>query len=300
MPATAVKAVPRKGPIVPSDCDVVPMTEALAAKFRDMPPLPGERILRDTRIAYLLKAIEEVVLPFLWVQVHVNGRTYRANGQTTSHIFSEGSARILKGMPVVVTTYDVDAIEDASTVYGAIDSGKSVRTISDITNAYHGGNPRLQKHNKTYVQLCQTGLAYAVYGLRHDRRRNLTPLQRGALLHDNLDFIDATSKIIQGKTPETAHMWRAPVIASMKLTYDTDKIAFREFWCYVQHGNNAPRTPITLRDYLRSTNLSASAVNLRTDSAPAMFEKCIRAWNAWRRGEDMRKILAVNSVPKIL
>lgn len=299
MPDT-LRAVPSvvKNALLPSECEVQPVTPRLAAMFRDMPPLSGERGLNEGRIAFLLKAVQETVLPFFWTVIKVAGKAYRANGQHTSYMFNNDAGLIQPGMIAVVTTYECDTMEEASTIYGAIDSSKSARTIHDITSAYQGGNSRLQKHHKTFVQLCQTGLVYAVFGVQYDRRKDITPLQRGTLLYENLDFIDTAQKVIQGKTPDTSHMWRAPVLAAMKLTYDIDKAAFREFWCFVQHGNNAPQTPITLRDYLRSTNLSASAVNLKTDPAPVMLEKCIRAWNAWRRDEDLKRCQTAGNIPK--
>jgi len=300
MPAMSVVKNDVVMPILPVRSEVVPLTIELAAEFRDMTPMPGERPLNEYRIAFLIKAIQEAVLPFQWYVVEVNGRIYRINGQTTSYMFCEDPKLILPGMGVCLTTYEADTMEEASTVYGAVDSARSARSISDITNSFHAGNPRLQKHKKTFVNRCQTGLAYYAFGLRYDRRRDITPLQRGRLLAENLDFIDETAKIIPKQGPEYTHLWRAPVIAAMRATYEVDKIAFRSFWSLTQHGNNTPVTITKLRDYLRTTNLSVSKLSGRTDSSPNMYEKCVRAWNAWRQNRTMNKCLATGTIPKAI
>lgn len=288
----------------PEDVDVVPVTLELAHQYDSMAMWKGERLLSSSRMAYLLDSIPKVSLPFLWYSARVKNVVYRMNGQNTSRLFVERPGLIRKGMVAVISKFRcMDDIE-AAWLYSSIDNRISSRSANEVNNSFRGGHPRLSKHSKATVSLCSAGIRMSVNGV--DTRAQLSAIDRGELLLNNLDFIDDVSSIVMAKNERTKHIWRAPVVYGMHKTYPiVDRELFFKFWEAVRDGDDVRGTmPDLLREYLIATGLGGTtARRSKVHGRHVMCEKIIKAWNAWRESKSyisVSRIVTTNVIPPVI
>lgn len=289
-------------PLVPDkDGQLLPLTPQLAEEFDRMSRWKGERDLNPSRMAYLLTSMNVVALPFVWITVTIAELLYRMNGQHSSRLFCERPALIRPGMIVHRVNYSCDTLEQISKLYGTIDARASARTISEVNRSFSQGHPRLDKHTRSFINLCSTGIRTATRGITD--RSSLSVVELGELLLGHLDFIDFVAEILPKKTSTASHLWRSPVLYALYRTWEVDADAAKKFWILVRDGDHPRDTPPDmLRDYLKATTLGGghggSARSSRINSRGIMAEKLIRGWNAWREDRSLRIIPGRGNIPK--
>lgn len=269
------------------------VTQSLAARFRDMDPVPHDRPLNPKRVeAYRKMLAAGLFRPVQWATVHCNETqaTYRVNGKHTSNLFAEYE-ELPQAVHATIEHYHCDDLDDVARLYATFDSRTQVRTTNDINRAFAAIDPELAEIPTKIINLCVTGISYSLHG---DHYKNLGAAERAeALLDaDNKQFIAWVSSILGANNDSTRLLWRGPVVAAMCATFRKSKKAANEFWMAVRDGSGAtPKTPDrVLNRFLLSRTVSHGGMSAsgRSSSktvchAREMFVKCIHAWNAWRR-----------------
>lgn len=269
------------------------VTQSLAIRFRDMDPVPHDRPLNPKRVeAYRKMLAAGLFRPVQWATVHCNETqaTYRVNGKHTSSLFAEYE-ELPQSLHATIEHYHCDDIDDVARLYATFDSRTQVRTTNDINRAFAAVDPELAEIPTKIINLCVTGIAYAMCG---DGYRDLGAAQRAECLleTENKVFVAWASDVLGTNNDNTRLLWRGPVVAAMCATFRKSRKASSEFWMAVRDGSGAtPKTPDrVLNRFLLSRTVSHGGMTTGGRSASKtvcgpreMFVKCIHAWNAWRR-----------------
>lgn len=267
-----------------------PVTQSLAAKFRDMDPVPHDRPLNPKRLdAYRKMLAAGLFRPVQWATVHCHetGTTYRVNGKHTSNLFAEYE-HLPQTLHATIEHYHCDDLDDVARLYATFDSRTQVRTTADINRAFAAVDPDLCDVPIPVVNLCVTAICYARDGEQYAQR---PAAERAECLLDdaNKSFITWVADVLAGSRENTGHMWRSPVVSAMYATFQKSKKASHEFWMAVRDGTGANhKSPDrVLSRFLLSKTVKRSVHKNRgkgTIAGPReMYVKCLHAWNAWRR-----------------
>jgi hypothetical protein len=127
--------------IVKKSAELLPLTRELALHVANMMPLPGERELKPSRVAFFQTHLERQTFASpTWSTCVVkdSGREYRADGQHTSHALSQTSEeQFPPGLTVTLQHFEIDSIElDAAKLFDLFDNPKSVRSNLDAIGIY--------------------------------------------------------------------------------------------------------------------------------------------------------------------
>ena len=108
----------------------------------------------------------------------------------------------------------------------------------------------------------------------------------------------------QTRTRENAHLWRAPVVSIMILTYRSGRFNAEVFWEKVKTGEmlKTDDPQFVLRDFLMSHSSKAKLLRKPVASPHEFVYKCIYAWNAFLKGRKVKviKYLPSYSIPEVL
>lgn len=267
------------------------VTQSLAAKFRDMDPVPHDRPLNPKRVeAYRKMLSVGLFRPVHWATVHCNETqaTYRVNGKHTSNLFAE-----YEDLPQLVYAtiehYHCDDLDDVARLYATFDSRTQVRTTNDINRAFAAIDPDLSELPTKIINLCVTAIAYCKHG---DQYAQIPAAERAECLLDehNKAFVAWVHVVLgnSGNRESSRLLWRSSVVAAMHASYQKSRRDANEFWLAVRDGTGAtPRTPDrVLNRFLLGKAVVGSKTARHSSglvSPREMFVKCLHAWNAWRR-----------------
>lgn len=268
------------------------VTKALAIRFRDMDPVPNDRVLNPKRVeAYRKMLAAGLFRPVHWATVYCNETqaTYRANGKHTSNLFAEYD-ELPQPVYATIEHFHCDDLDDVARLYATFDSRIIVRTTSDINRAFAAIDPDLSSMPSKIVNLCVTAISYCKHG---EGYTYVAAAERAECLLDdyNKAFVTWVHDILGNSSSEaTKLLWRAPVVAAMNASYAKCRRDANEFWLAVRDGTGAtPKAPDrVLNRYLLSRVVSDNGNNGKRKKSQVvgpreMFVKCLHAWNAWRR-----------------
>lgn len=267
---------------------VVPVTRADVEAFSALPPLTGDRALKETRVQRLGERISKgLAVPFNWVTCIVDGMEYRINGQHSCEVLLGMNGNSPPGLKIVRATFVADTMEDAAILWAQYDAQISARVANEIYATRAGTIPELAALPPRCLARCATGFGHDHYGTVHGDAEG-----RSALLAANVTRVHWLYDIIASAT-ETATaamrdaLERGPVMGAMIRTHRKCAHEATVFWTAVRDGTESdPRHPTRLlRDYLLAHTVAngrgAGGAN-RSVGKHDVFTCCIRAWNAWR------------------
>lgn len=267
------------------------VTQALAAKFRDMDPVPHDRPLNPKRVeAYRKMLAAGLFRPVQWATVHCNETqaTYRVNGKHTSNLFAEYE-ELPQTVHATIEHYHCDDLDDVARLYATFDSRTQVRTTNDINRAFAAIDPDLSELPTKIINLCVTAIAYCKHG---DQYAQIPAAERAECLLDeqNKAFVAWVHAVLgnSGNRESSRLLWRSSVVAAMHASYQKSRRDANEFWLAVRDGTGAtPKTPdrVLNRFLLGKAVLGSKTARHSSGlvSPREMFVKCLHAWNAWRR-----------------
>lgn len=268
------------------------VTRSLAAKFRDMEPVPNDRALNPRRVeAYRKMLLAGLFRPVQWATAHCleTGATYRVNGKHTSNLFSEFD-ELPQPLHATVENYHCDTLDDVARLYATFDSRTQVRTTNDINRAFAAIDEELRDIPSRIINLCVTGIAYKEYGDRYAARPAAERAE--CLLEEhNKMFVRWVSEAVGSQTINS-WLWRSPVVAAMYAGYERSRRDANEFWLAVRDGTGtSPKSPDRVLQRFLMTKFVLKGQGCHTNrsakslvSQREMYVKCLHAWNAWRRG----------------
>lgn len=116
-------------------------TQKLAEQFATMAPCPHDRPLKQSIMRMLQNAMDEgQIRTFVWASAfcHEDAKTYRVNGKHSSTLLSkqEWPLTSIDTPHVSVEEYECDTLKDVADLYCTFDSGKSGRSIGDMSRVY--------------------------------------------------------------------------------------------------------------------------------------------------------------------
>lgn len=267
------------------------VTQSLAAKFRDMDPVPHDRPLNPKRVeAYRKMLAAGLFRPVQWATVHCNETqaTYRVNGKHTSNLFAEYE-ELPQTVHATIEHYHCDDLDDVARLYATFDSRTQVRTTNDINRAFAAIDPDLSELPTKIINLCVTAIAYCKHG---DQYAQIPAAERAECLLDeqNKAFVAWVHAVLgnSGNRESSRLLWRSSVVAAMHASYQKSRRDANEFWLAVRDGTGAtPKTPdrVLNRFLLGKAVLGSKTARHSSGlvSPREMFVKCLHAWNAWRR-----------------
>lgn len=268
------------------------VTQSLAARFRDMDPVPHDRPLNSKRVeAYRKMLSAGLFRPVQWATVHCNETqaTYRVNGKHTSNLFAEYE-QLPQPIHATIEHYHCDDLDDVARLYATFDSRTQVRTTNDINRAFAAIDPDLCELPSKLINLCVTAISYVRHG---DTYSNKPAAERAECLleQESKMFIQWVSSVLESNNDATKHLWRAPVVSAMHATFHKSKRDANEFWLAVRDGTGeTPKKPDrVLNKFLLTRTVARDGSSHRQRSVGSlcppreMFVKCLHAWNAWRR-----------------
>jgi hypothetical protein len=209
------------------------LTPVLATQFAQMPGLPGERPLRDNRLAYLGKErLEGRFTSPSWAIVveAATGARYRANGQHSSTMLSRlPETDFPVGLMVSIAEYTTtDLNRDGFPIFNLFDNPRQARSNTDIMGLSRAQHADLADIDLSLlVELCN--------GVNHyeDHQPNgvtFPPRERGG----HLEREAVRAFVLWAVEYETElHAWmfkKAGVVAEMYGNIQTDAPTAQEFW----------------------------------------------------------------------
>ncbi len=272
-------------------------SKRLVQEFVNMDACPRDRPLSERRLDVYRKIIEDGGFrPVSWACTTCGetGGTYRVNGKHTSILLSQLDP--LPELYVVVERYHCDTLEDVARLYATYDSRTQSRNASDINMSFAGTVSALALVRKNIINSCVSGMGYCIWGPQTYTDHSIS--EKAELLLEHYDFVVWVGETLSYSPDRKAtdrngnrHLIRQPVIAAMFGCYQKAKTAANTFWSAVRDETGAtPNCPDRkISRFLLSTNLDRGGVNAvkdKTASVRSMYVKCIKAWNAWRKGEE--------------
>lgn len=270
-------------------------TPSLAKEFVEMDAAPHDRPLSERRLQIYQKlAAAGQFRPCTWAKAECieTGGIYRINGKHTSILFSG-----LSPMPelfVTIENYQCETIEDVGRLYATFDNKLSSRTSSDINASFAAVVPELKDISRRMINIIVTGLSVEKWGVLYWHTQ---PQERAERLLDNPEFVIWANSILcgdRGESKEYKHIHRGGVAAAMAITYAKSKKAATEFWTAVRDETGPrPETPDRkIARWLRDirVNVAPGAVASRKAALREILVRCLYAWNAFRRGDDVQII----------
>lgn len=262
------------------------LTPALAKEFATMNSVPGERDLKPIRLANIKAKLESGLFHSpKWAIAYCKGVKYRVNGRHSSTVLSDCNGLFPTGMIVVIEEFACDTEHDLAELFEQFDSPISIRNEHERLNAHAKTEPSLNDVPISAVRRAVDGIA-TEYQTREGKR--ISKADRARLVHTekNQDFIRWFSVIYSDPI-----MALSSVAGAVYATYLKDSAVALEFWQYViseSHPESSNPTRVLSR-FLRETRaqkLPSQAASKRY-AALNVYERCIHAWNCYRRNQSM-------------
>lgn len=280
----------------------------LSKEFAEMEPAPGDRNLNDGRAAKIKAAIVEGRFrtgDFASAYCKETDQTYRVNGKHQSKTLAAMNGECPEDIKIHLARYEADTLADVADLYATFDARWSTRTPSDINRAFAGSVEELHGISSRIVNLAVVGINFASRG--HETY-NVPPEVRAIVLREYPGFVVWLHKIIGHNTKESRYLKRSATVAAMFSTWQRSHKAAEQFWQLVVSAEGPDRTSAdrVLNWYLVTHSLRSGAIGggstgAKSETARAMYVKCIHAWNAWRKGTKTElKYFPAADIPKAI
>jgi hypothetical protein len=272
--------------------ETLPLTRELAAEFAKLPPSPTERELQSVRLRDLREKIDGgLAVPFNWASAELDGVMFRINGQHTGKLLNEANGTFPEGVTVHRDHYKCETEEGLIMLFRQHDPRGSGRSPADVAGTYQGFEADLHEVPKDLGKMAIEGIAWFLKEIEGVAPRKGD--DRYAYFHDEQyhEFLRWVTGIFSVKTPE---MRRQTVLSAMWGTYSANEEEGRAFWDEVARGGDpandeAPSSKLdTWLKAIKAKDEKQIPHKLKTG---AVYQGCIYAWNAFRRGEETLKAI---------
>lgn len=276
-------------------------TPALVKEFVEMEPVPHDRPLSEKRLQVyerILRAGDFRTVTWASVACHETNCTYRVNGKHTATLLSKLDK--LPEFHVTVERYGAEDLKDVANLYNTFDSSLASRTSGDINMAFAATIGELRGLAPRLVNLAVSAIAANRWD--ENELRKVPPAERAEQLVDHTDFVVWLNKLIPSAGPgggvnsTTAHIRRAPVAAAMFATYQRAPRLADQFWLAVKEESAPDRDDSTrtlarflIRARIGGGRGGAKMADTKTVTNRELYAKCVHAWNAWRKGEQLTR-----------
>jgi hypothetical protein len=224
-------------------------------------------------------------IPFNWALVRYAGKQYRMNGQHSSRAILEYEGDLPDELVIHLDKYEAFDKAGMANLFHQFDARWSSRSKADVSGAYQGLNEDVASCARDKAKIAIEGVAW------HRRNIEKLPTKGGDEVYE-LFFEDAlypfvkwVDEVLSVKTPE---MKRSAVLGAMYATFCKSEKGAREFWRAVAINN-------VTDDSAPSAVLSNELVKSKESKTPMApgeyYAKCIKAWNAFREGGQIRSLL---------
>lgn len=274
--------------LVDSYC--VPLTRELAEEFYTMPRSLGERDFKQWRVDRLREKYRlGLYHPPTWAYAYVAGTKKRVNGQHSSTMFYEmGDDEFPKDMKVMIHVWHAADDLELATVFAQYDSRDSVRSTPEVYHAHAAAHPLLKGVTPSCVR---TGIQGIACYLSVTAGVHLTVEQRSHLSHEYPAFLQWLSNYYSAKT-----LRLAPATAAMFATWQVDPEDATRFWGIAYEDSApSPNHPTRVMNRLLTearVNNVRGAKQRKTVTNEMLYERCIHAWNAYRRGSELQRLVS--------
>lgn len=276
----------------------------LIKKYMNMDPAPGDRPLRESRMqAYRRMFDQDKFRSVVWTYcncVEVDS-VFRVNGKHTANLFQRiwEDTGELPDLYVTEEGYTCVTLQEVSELYATYDSKLMTRHLNDIVLSFSGTIEGIHKiKNNSSILSASRGLSY--YFLGQNRSFLLPVSERAELVCEHSDFLFWYSNLVeQGEIlignrakMKSPHIRAQPIVGAIVGSWMKSKRSACEFWSEVrdQSATNRFSGSRQLALYLLQTSISSAT---RFDT----YCRCIRAWNAWRDGVEVKRLVHRDGTP---
>jgi hypothetical protein len=232
------------------DTTIKKITPEVAKTHYALPHAPFERPLVDPRVEFLkAKALSGLAIPFMWAIGKIrddNGKprskassriieqVLRINGQHSSFALKELGEKLPENLVAVITTYELDSIQDAALCFAQHDHRISTRSIEDVWGAFKDTQPILEKIDRKVARKSLEGYIWyerKLHEAKYPDPENLPAFFFDEELHPWFLF---SGEVLRSSDVE---LLKAPILAAMYSTFQADEEQSRKFWMEVARGN---------------------------------------------------------------
>jgi hypothetical protein len=272
--------------------ETIPLTRELVAEFAKLPPSPTERALNSTRLRDLREKIDGgLAVPFNWASAELDGQMFRINGQHTGKLLNEANGTFPEDVTVHRDHYKCETDEGLIMLFRQHDPRGSGRSPADVAGTYQGFEADLHEVPKDLGKMAIEGIAWFLKEI--DGLAVRKGDDRYAYFHEPEyhEFLQWVTSIFSVKTPE---MRRQTVLSAMWGTFDANEEEARSFWDEVSRGGdpaNDESPSAKLDTWLKAIKAKDEKQIPHKLKTGAVYQGCIYAWNAFRRGEETLKAI---------
>lgn len=229
---------------------------------------------------------------------------YRMNGQHTAwmRLYMPVDWRC----SVRILDYRAKTLPDMRLLYASIDRGKA-RTRGNVTNSLLGGTSLFGSMAPRIVAIVASGLSLWLFPRGKGTSTGDVPAEKIAYLLQR-DYRSEAQRVITyiASCPATRavrkNLIRTSVVAAMFETIPRLPSRAHEFWDVVRDGvgvSSVTDPRHLLRDLLLDAAISGSAHGRaqvpgakRCVTREELYRICVKCWNAWRDGKEMKVLRA--------
>lgn len=258
--------------------DVIPLTRDAAEEIASLPHFEGDRPWDSTEGRRRMNWLEDRVIdgrffPPRWATAELDGKVYRVNGGTSSHMLVGLNGEFPNGLVALVDRFRCKSMHDVADLFDQFDHRKSSRTLTQKVRAHKPAEDVLRDVSPTDIHNAVVGIAAV--------NENFGPLdedERLKLIHRYPEYIAWAAPFMRRR-----FLKGRGVSAAIFASYRTDAIYAKGFWgeCSEESNPNFKHPTRVLAKFLRD---HYGAKPEKRFPARVVYTKCVHAWNAARSG----------------
>jgi hypothetical protein len=262
----------------------VPLTPAVAQAHADLAPMPGERAIRQSRLKFLLAALDDgrFAGPDWHVGIYVpTGERYRLEGQHSSRMLASLPAeRFPANLVLTMTTWEFETWEEAADLFDIFNNPRSVRNNEDAMGIYRAQMPGISNIDRAVLVHVANGICEWESG-RGDQGTVLPPRRRGLYFYDEENQAFAVWVDRFSECKNASFLRRQGVMAEMLVDWRVSADEATAFWEYVLRESHPDPDDVT-RELAETYRMWLTK---RNRSNQEFRQKAARAWKVFVRSQ---------------
>jgi hypothetical protein len=220
-----------------------------------MRPLPGERLLKDSRLAFFNARLKERTFNSpSWSTVTVEDEEgeWRADGQHTSTALAGCDVSVFpEDMGVTINRYSMSSMEEAPVLFDLFDNPRSARSNTDKIGVDVAGYEELVNISRSFLFKVANGIDFYRRDLPETDKNQVVhkfgSRAHGSYFHESLNrefavWLDAISSLHQDNERKPArHAWmvgKPGLVAEIFADWSTNPEIALRFWDEVLNESN--------------------------------------------------------------